>query len=74
MSPHPSAILMPEILRGDECALREAAGARQSAAPVRGGDRRRQRRELGNFPQAFTHLSLIHAVMGVTPSKGRLRR
>jgi len=27
-------------------------------------------RQLGNFPQAFTHLSLIHAVMGVIALEG----
>ena len=30
-------------------------------------------RHLGNFPQAFTHLSLINAVMSVIESEGRLK-
>jgi GH15 family glucan-1,4-alpha-glucosidase len=30
-------------------------------------------RHLGNFPQAFTHLSLINAVMSVIQSEGRLK-
>ena len=39
--------------------------------PVRRGDRRADGRQLGNFPQAFTHLALINAVMHVIDAEGR---
>ena len=38
---------------------------REPARPLRGGDRPALGRHLGNFPQAFTHLALINAVMHV---------
>ena len=40
-------------------------GFASRAEPVRRGDRRGSGRHLGNFPQAFTHLALINAVMHV---------
>ena len=37
--------------------------------PLRRGDRPESGRHLGNFPQAFTHLALINAVMHVIRSE-----
>ena len=46
-------------------ALRAAARARLAARPLRRGARPASGRHLGNFPQAFTHLALINAVLHV---------
>ena len=45
--------------------LRAAARAGLAARPLRRGARPASGRHLGNFPQAFTHLALINAVMHV---------
>ena len=45
--------------------VRAAAHPRLTAGAVRRGARRASGRHLGNYPQAFTHLALINAVMHV---------
>jgi len=45
--------------------VREAALVCKPAAALRRGDRPAQRPAPGQFPQAFSHLALINAVMHV---------